>query len=53
MPQGLFGNILGGLAPVIGGAVGGDAGRAISGIGQTVGGLIPLQTGPQMAYTAW
>ncbi|MDH3743411.1 MAG: hypothetical protein OER56_17625, partial [Hyphomicrobiales bacterium] len=51
-PQGWFGNLVSGLAPVIGGAVGGNAGQAISGIGSTVGNLLPFQAHPGMIAQA-
>jgi hypothetical protein len=53
-PQGLFGNILGALAPQLGGAIGGAFGQP--GLGQQIGGglgqfshLLPFAAAPQLA----
>jgi hypothetical protein len=53
VPAGLFGNILGQLGNLAGGAVGGDAGRIISGVSSGLGGLLPFQAGPQMMSPWW
>jgi hypothetical protein len=45
-PQGLFGSLLGSVAPVIGGAVGGNAGRWINTIGSGIGHLLPFEATP-------
>ena len=47
MPQGWIGNLAGGFAPTVGGAVGGTPGQFISGLG-SLGSLLPLAAGPQL-----
>jgi len=46
VPQGLIGDIIGRLAPLVGGAVGGTAGNVISTAGQFAN-LLPFNAGPQ------
>ena len=46
VPQGLIGDIIGRLAPLVGGAVGGTAGNVINTAGQFAS-LLPLSAGPQ------
>ncbi len=46
VPAGLFGSLISMISGVAGDAVGGQAGQAISGIGQTVGGVLPFSTIP-------
>ncbi|MBV8921057.1 MAG: hypothetical protein JOZ76_23775, partial [Bradyrhizobium sp.] len=48
VPQGLIGNIIGALAPLVGRAVGGTAGNVIGAAGQQFGPMIPFSAGPQM-----
>src|SRR5262249_60878623 len=46
VPQGLIGDIIGRLAPLVGGAVGGTAGNVINTAGQFAS-LLPFSAGPQ------
>ena len=46
VPQGLIGDIIGRLAPLVGGAVGGTAGNVINTAGQFAH-LLPFNAGPQ------
>ena len=48
VPQGLFGSIIGALAPFVGKAVGGTAGNVIGTAGQFAN-LLPFSAGPQMS----
>ncbi|MBV8919868.1 MAG: hypothetical protein JOZ76_17565, partial [Bradyrhizobium sp.] len=48
VPQGLIGNIIGALAPLVGHAVGGTAGHLIGAAGQQFGPMIPFSAAPQM-----
>ncbi|MBL4906298.1 MAG: hypothetical protein JKX94_02520, partial [Sneathiella sp.] len=57
-PQGLFGDILGAVAPIAGQVIGGALGQpqigsAVGGLAGQLGGLIPFSAGPTPGFPPW